>query len=175
MPIKNNFNSVINNISQRIERNKKAAIILAANEAVNFSVNRFDEQNWIDTHTEPWASRKHGAERDKGRALLIDSGHLRNSIRIITITGNKITIGTSGIEYAKIHNTGGITHPRVTQKMRKYAWAKYKTTKNPKWKGIALTKKETLDVKIPKRQFMGKSMYLSKRLRRIVFSQLLKH
>ena len=41
MPIKNNFNSVINNISQRIERNKKATILLTTNEFVNFVVKRF--------------------------------------------------------------------------------------------------------------------------------------
>lgn len=49
--------------------------------------------------------------------------------------------------YAPIHNWGGTTHPTVTPKMRKYAWAMhYKEAgedkdKDTMWKRLALTKK----------------------------------
>lgn len=68
--------------------------------------------------------------------------------------------------------------------MRKFAWAKYyqsgggqknategtKSTKNEepaealKWKKLALTKKEKLDVKVPQRQFLGESSELSEKI-----------
>jgi phage gpG-like protein len=76
----------------------------------------------------------------------------------------------NNVLYAGIHNAGGVTHPRVTQKMRKYAWARYyeasgrEKDKEPSesseaqiWKGLALTKKKVLNIKIPKRQFIGPS------------------
>ena len=63
--------------------------------------------------------------------------------------------------YAPIHNWGGTTHPTVTPKMRKYAWAMhYKEAgedkdKDTMWKRLALTKKQKLDVTIPQRQFVS--------------------
>lgn len=70
------------------------------------------------------------------------------------------------VPYAAVHNKGGVLRPRVTTKMRKFAWAMfYKETggkkgkgknsvKDSKWKALALTKKTLLNVNIPQRQFM---------------------
>jgi len=72
------------------------------------------------------------------------------------------------VNYAKTHNEGLTVHPRVTEKMRKFAWYKYSQTKkkDPQqakmWKGIALTKKLRLTIKMPKRQFMGMNPELNK-------------
>ena len=72
----------------------------------------------------------------------------------------------NNVLYAAIHNEGGTTHPKVTHKMRRYAWARYyeagggnskkkkrkgKGQESPEaqmWKGLALTKKQTLNIKI---------------------------
>lgn len=87
--------------------------------------------------------------------------------------------------YAAIHNEGGTinTHPTVTPKMRKMAWArayaiagikvkgKKKLPKElpaeaRKWKALALTKKAKLDIKatIPQRRFLGESAELTKKI-----------
>jgi hypothetical protein len=66
--------------------------------------------------------------------------------------------------YGRVHNEGGITHPNVTDKMRKFAWFKFKATEDPRWKGLALTKKKVLTIVIPRRQFLGNSPELTRRI-----------
>lgn len=85
--------------------------------------------------------------------------------------------------YAAIHNDGGDIHPTVTAKMRKYAWRKVyslagvkENGKLPKdlpaeaekWKGLALTKKKSLKIHIPQRQFMGDSAELRVKVSKII-------
>lgn len=95
-------------------------------------------------------------------------------------------LNTVDVKYAKIQDVGGMTHPTVTDRMRRWAWwAYYKTLggevkalglrgKNrykaarsfvsamPGWKGsnlyrsIALTKKSQLDVKVPASRWFTK-------------------
>ena len=67
----------------------------------------------------------------------------------------KLTIGTGvgstkAVKYAAIQDAGGTTHPRVTPKMRKWAWRMFYLSKKlePKYRAIALTKKLRLDVHI---------------------------
>lgn len=57
--------------------------------------------------------------------------------------------GTQSVRYAKIQDEGGTTHPRVTKRMRRWAWFMYYETGNDMYRGIALTGKKKLDVKIP--------------------------
>lgn len=57
--------------------------------------------------------------------------------------------GMQSVKYAKIQDEGGITHPTVTAKMRRWAWAMFHETKDEKFKWLALTKKGKLDVRIP--------------------------
>ena len=75
--------------------------------------------------------------------------------------------------YAALHNRGGTVQPRVTDKMRRFAWAMYykqagaarlkekahgrNTTESEeamRWKRLALTRKRKLLIRIPRRQFM---------------------
>ena len=102
----------------------------------------------------------------------------------------KVTI-RNAVEYAGIHNYGGrmTTHPRVTAKMRKMAWRMYfkeagitrrmgkkarrqKAEAAPpealKWKAMALTRKQRLDVKadMPRRRFIGPSRELREMTRK---------
>lgn len=52
-------------------------------------------------------------------------------------------------KYARIQDEGGTTHPKVTKRMRRWAWFMFGSTGEDKYKAIALTKKARLDVKIP--------------------------
>jgi phage gpG-like protein len=107
-------------------------------------------------------------------ALLSARNELYNSITYTTQNG-AIYI-SSDKEYAQIHNEGGETHPTVTDKMRGFAWHKHKETgqKNSMWKSIALTKKTKLDVKIPKRQFVGESAELNLKIQKLIELELAK-
>lgn len=135
------------------------------------------------------AAAKHGT-------LLSSRNHLFSSIKYQPGTA-QVTI-FNDVVYAEIHNDGGTVHPKITPKMRRYAWVKYyelggggkgpqkgrKGAKNgnpasvpkaaEKWKALALTKKESLTIKIPKRQFMGPSEELNARLNAYVEKEVLR-
>ncbi|MEN6560866.1 MAG: hypothetical protein ABFD52_08845 [Acidobacteriota bacterium] len=63
--------------------------------------------------------------------------------------------GTQSVRYAKIQDEGGTTHPRVTKRMRRWAWFMFKETGNEMYRGIALTSKKKLDVKIPETKWFS--------------------
>lgn len=96
--------------------------------------------------------------------------------------GNANVTIYNNVLYAGIHNTGGILRPRVTPKMRKYAWGRYYEAGGGKgkketgdasfWKGLALTKKQTLNIKIPKRQFMGPSKTIDAAIQTLIKEDL---
>lgn len=134
--------------------------------------------------SEAWARRRSPIR--PGRAILTDTGQLRRSVRSKT-TENSITFYTD-LPYAAIHNEGG--EIQVTAKMKRFFWHKYYeatgsfgrkkngekrndkrtrqlTTEAEFWKFMAL-KKEGTTIKIPKRQFLGKSPEVETAVREIV-------
>lgn len=142
-----------------------------ANEGINFFQERFNEGGWRSRGFYPWRPRKDGT--DPGRALLVKNGHLRDSIRSPIKTRSMVVFaaGNNRVNYARIHNEGGTTHPTVTDKMRGYAWAQWRHTGASKWRGIATTKKSQLTVNIPRRRYMGHSYALDLRLEKRVFDK----
>lgn len=70
---------------------------------------------------ERWARRKYND--DETRGLLTRIGDLRRSIREgVTTTDHSVIFG-SDLQYASIHNEGGII--TVTARMKKYFWYRY--------------------------------------------------
>lgn len=134
----------------------------AGREYVNFSVNSWRRQNWIDQRAQPWKKRQ---KVDEGRAILMKSGALRRSISMRH--GEDYWEIYTVSQYAKIHNEGGKI--AITEQMRRFFWAMhYKEKKRGRtdaanyYKALALTQKAALD--IPKRQFMGASKLLERRV-----------
>lgn len=129
----------------------------------------FDRQSFFG---EAWQRRKSPIKGDN-RAILVNSGALRRSLRTKRIAG-----GVSfdyDKEYASIHNDGG--NVKVTERMKRFFWAKYYETSGSFgrrrdgslrrdkrtirlvteaefWKLMAL-KPVGSAIKIPKRQFIG--------------------
>jgi len=66
--------------------------------------------------------------------------------------------------YSGLHNEGGVLTIRITKKSRKFFWYMFYKTNDLKWKMMALTKKESFQMYIPPRQFMGHSAFFMKRL-----------
>ncbi len=137
----------------------------AADATLRFSREAFRRGGWMDTRFERWAPRK----RDKSkRGVLIGkgSGALRRGLAV-SHQPRSWTI-SSDRPYAKIHNEGGKVSVTVTKKMRKFFWAMHYKARTKKdkafWKGMALTKKKKLTYTMPKRQFMGRSQVLDRRL-----------
>ena len=113
--------------------------------------------------------------------LLSGRNHLFSSIKYMP--GDYRVTVSNDLPYAAIHNQGGTVSTAVTPKMRRFAWYMYYNTsgRSPKgqkgkkkspaqsaspqaefWRNLALTRKQKLTVKIPKRQFIGKSEELTK-------------
>ena len=72
------------------------------NMSKNFFVENFKRQGFLDSTVERWAPRKHA---DAGRAILVQSGDLRKSIRILRKSKDTVVIG-SDLKYAGYHNSG---------------------------------------------------------------------
>lgn len=129
-----------------------------------------------------------GKGADAGRGPLLSSRQVLYKSIAYTPERGAVVIYSS-VKYAAIHNEGGtvITHPRITPKLRRFAWAKYyeagggKKGQNGKetgdaamWKAMALTKKTTLTIKskIPQRRFMGPSRELNTAVEQIINTEV---
>jgi phage gpG-like protein len=89
---------------------------IVARKAVNHSLKAFDDQGFTDATFSPWKARTTSNRADratgKRRAILVDSGNLRRSIRASSATWSRIAIGAYGINYATFHNQGTNRLPR---------------------------------------------------------------
>lgn len=145
--------------------------------AVNFSKERFREQNWWNTSKTQWKARKinRKGSKKKSQTLLVDTGRLKRSIRKISANENQIIIG-SDVPYAQIHNDGGTIRETVTVKSyNKKAYnrkAHTRTVRGRKQNVKAGTIKShnvnshtrNMNVTIPARPFIGQSAELEKRI-----------
>ena len=140
-------------------------------------------------HSWPKAKRLSSGRTDAAGnygTLLSERKVLFKSIKYIP-TDYRVKI-SNDVLYAPIHNWGGTVAVTVTDRMRRFAWAKYRETSgetkkntgkksrgkatskrppNPQaqmWKGLALTKKKKLNIHIPQRQFLGESEELNEKI-----------
>lgn len=170
----------------------------------------FYKGGFVNDGLKPWqrSKRQAGDSAYAKRGTLIGSANasLMGGIQYVQ-NGNKVTVFNK-VLYAPTHNWGETIHPRVTPKMRRFAWAKYfqATGAPPKgisrnvaakkpvkkgrkkfslktadlklnrealmWKGLALTKKEKLSIKMPQRQFLGESKELNDKIREKLQTEL---
>jgi phage gpG-like protein len=159
---------------------------MLGNDIVNFSLDNFKSQAWLGYSLEPWRQRSSKAKRNNGRAILVDTGRLRRSIRITSISTGSVTVGTD-VPYARAHNEGF----RGTVNVKAHTRNKYgkektgsgKFTKKgvermktvQKISGTGQVKAHTRKVNLPKRQFLGlDSPYLQKQLQRRLQAELMK-
>ncbi len=159
--------------------------------AVNFSKDRFRSENWVDNTTEPWKKRKQGWTRDrrKGRAILVDSSRLKRSVRKVSVTADRIVIGTD-VPYASVHNDG--FRGRVTQHVGGYSRKKMgmvhkgtgtysirthaeRTRRVRSQVGSVSVKPytRTINQNIPRRRFIGNSSVLNSQIERFITSQFI--
>ena len=150
--------------------------------AVNHFKQNFRDGGWLDNGLHPWQrTRRQDSNSPDAKygPLTSRRDHLMRSIQASTAPG-QVTI-ENPVPYAAIHNNGGDITTTVTDKMRRYAWAmvyslsgRRKGSSAPqqlppeaeKWKGLALTRKNRLNIHIPQRQFMGDSAELSQKIQR---------
>lgn len=109
-------------------------------EMLNHTKQAFRAQGFTGSSFSAWQRRKtqNRADRrtNKQRAILVDSGNLRRSLRVRKATFKETAVGAYGVPYASVHNRG--------------------------LNGM------------PKRQFVGRSKVLNKKLERIVMREFRK-
>lgn len=105
---KRKFN--IDEIKKNWETNKKSISRKIGTIAVNHFKNSFRTGGFTDNSLSKWRPRKNNFE--PSRAVLVKSGDLRRSIRIKSNNGNRVVIGTTGVNYARVHNEGGKFIPK---------------------------------------------------------------
>lgn len=149
--------------------------------AVDHFKDNFRKGGFVNNGLKVWDKPKRFSETGKSAGsrygtLLSARNELFNSINYSAKNG-LITI-SSDKEYSQIHNEGGEVNNTIaiTPKMRKFAWAKNYETGDDKWKGLALTQKETIHVQftMPKRQFIGESAELNSEIIEMVETQISK-
>jgi phage virion morphogenesis protein len=83
------------------------------NIAINEAKTNFKRQGFMDRSVKRWKPRKRKDKNPKIRAILVGpadegGGRLRRSIRRISVSNKRVTIGSKGdaAEYALVHNYG---------------------------------------------------------------------
>lgn len=153
--------------------------------AILFVKQRFREQAWADNSTEVWKPRNIGGKRNKGRAILTNTGRLRRGWRIARVTADSITIAND-VPYAKTHNDGYRGVVQVKQHVRN-RWKKSrvetgKLTKKGKQSMKTITtavgeyevKNHSRKMNMPRRRMIGKSAILDNQIKRLISAEIMK-
>lgn len=165
------FQGNMDEIKRRLAQKLRELPHLLGEEAVNFSRQSFDVQGWQGAAMQPWKLRKAvtkwGRQDDRGRAILIKSGAGRRSIRILKVQENRVRIAAGGeaAPYMKAHNFG--FRGQVAQNVNAFT----RKMKNGKTQQVKAHTR-TIHQNLPKRQFIGNSPYLKRRLQRLVTLEL---
>lgn len=78
-----------------------------ANQSLNHFLEGFKKGGFqTDASAGGWRKRKTKTKRNKGRAILVDTGALRRDLKKLMVSFSNITLGTTRIPYANRHNEG---------------------------------------------------------------------
>lgn len=166
--------ALFDKIQERLASTLRTLPAIIGEEAVNFSLEAFDKQQWTGYSTDRWAKRKNptkwGKADETDRALLVKTGKLKRSIRVTRILNDRVWIGAGGadVPYARAHNYGF----KGTVKQNVNAFTK--KMKSGKTITVSAHSRKILQ-NIPQRQFIGgekDSPYLKARVRRVVLLEL---
>lgn len=172
--------------AMRDELPRKVAVI-----SKNHFKQNFRDAGFRNGGLQAWKRTRRQEQGSEYTPLTSRRNHLMDSIDAKHAPGQVVV--SNLVPYATIHNEGGTinTHPTVTPKLRKLAWAKMyslagvkKGEKLPKelpeearkWRALALTKKNKLNIRanIPQRQFIGNSKELKDKINKEITKTLQK-
>lgn len=104
-------------------------------------------------------------EKNRGSLLRIQSGRLAQAVRggldressvEVRFDGSSLTYRrVINVAHAAIHEFGGTITVRITDKMRRFFWAKFRETRDEKYKWMALARRQTFTIRIPARPYIG--------------------
>lgn len=183
MPLNHSFN--VKKAIERVKQAQRRVPIKVGQVAVAHFKRSFVQGGFEDETIDKWEPRKAGAKRNKGRAILVDTGALKKGI-IKTVAGGsvKVFVVGPGADYADAHNFGfkGIEyvkpHKRQSIIRTKVNGSFQGTAKKQKGKTIELMGKRhnvkgfSRRVNLPKRQFIGSSVALNNKIRKMIAEEL---
>jgi phage gpG-like protein len=162
-------------VQQALNRVYKRTPTLVGGTAVGFYKDRFRFQAWQDETREVWPERRGKDKKKKRRRLLTKTGRLKRSIRVVSKGSNHVVVGTD-VPYAQAHNEG--FKGKVSQHVSGHTVKEHKRRSHTrdgrrvKAQVVQSHRKKsftrTLDQNIEKRQFMGKSTFLNRRMERVL-------
>jgi phage gpG-like protein len=171
MPIKHFGKSPIERINE-IKKGLSNLPTQIGNTALNHFKNNFKTESW---EGRKWKARNGWAERNEGRALLMDNGFLqRDLVKHVSGRSIRVFVKAPSDKYADIHNTGGTITIPPSSKMIKFCWAKYYAAgsgvEKTRWKAMALHLQagRSFQSKIPQRKFIGESQQLNDKIQKKV-------
>ena len=164
--------------------------VIAGRMAQDHFQNNFRLGGFVNGRLHPWPKSKRLSSGGTGAA---ERKVLFKSIKYIP-ADYRVKI-SNDVVYAPIHNWGDTVHPAVTDTMRRWAWRQFyksagirknasKKTRasrlkeaaaNPQaqmWKGLALTRKKKLSIRIPQRQFIGESEELNEKIEKKITEKI---
>lgn len=150
-PLDNKLKSLEKSIKGIINKTPRAVGSLASK---HFRES-FNKQGFDDNGLRKWVKRKNERAKDKGRAILVKTGRLQHSIRVRRANTQEVVIGTN-VPYARYHNEGGIMHRKPHG--RRTGIFHVKTQKERK------SQVRRADYRLPRRQFIGASANLNKKI-----------
>ena len=157
------FKTLRRKIAACSERVRLNGTRIIAETATEYYKQRFTTKEWEGV---PWPEAKNPPSRG---SLMVRSGALVSTIRPARVTPAEATIraGNPKVPYARIHNEGGTIRQKPTPKQRRFLWAKAYAAggggqPDAKWSRAAVAKE--LNIPIPKRQFIGRSLELNRRI-----------
>lgn len=172
-------------IQERYNQIKLTLPVKAGAVMVAFSKQRFRDQAWLGDISEPWKPRKAIKKGNRGRSILVKSGYLRRSIRVVRYGNMSVTIG-SDAPYAHIHNEGFRGTVSVAafkrKRFKKEMVETYALTKKGKQRKLTTVsvigeidvKAHTRNINMPRRRFMGASQYLNAQIGRVIGAEIMR-
>lgn len=162
--------ATLNNIDKvlqaKLERSLGTLPVVLGNEAVNWTKQNFRRQGWPGQSFQAWKPRKANAKRNAGRGILIDSGRLSRSPRLISTGPLRATFGTD-VPYAAAHNNGFTGTVNVkAHKRNKIGTVRVSTGKTGVFgkkktiTGVGDIKAHQRSMRLPRRRFIGNSPVL---------------
>lgn len=150
-----------NQVKAEIEKMTAAAGVIAKNHFVM----SFRNQGFTDESIEKWIARK---KADTGRAILVKSGALRRSIRVMNRGMFKVVI-FSNLPYAQIHNDGGVINKgpgsNVLNFNKRGRFQRQRTERQRSQTSYSISAGYgSHQIKMPKRQFIGNSGVLNRKI-----------
>lgn len=153
-------------------------VTIMGTEAKNHFTMSFRNQGFTDASLQRWKERKRN-KKGIGRAILVKSGDLRRSIRIVSKNHTHVIIG-SDLPYARVHNDGltiqkgessrtigfrdvstNIQTGVITRRFAKIG-ARSRITRATSTLNVTIG---AHSITMPKRQFIGDSRQLTNKLR----------